>query len=119
MDVRVNTAPSAPSFGRIRPASLDPDTGAGGSAGSGWSLDTGNPGQNRQPGKGFGAIVDGSADIRQAGSDAYLTAMYVQYVDYRGPGRGTVENPLAPRGVRAAQTVPMSLAVGLQVDYTV
>lgn len=119
MQVHAGAAPSAPSSGRIRPASLDPDTGAGGSAGSGWSLDTGNPRQSSQPGKGFGAIADGPADIRQAGSDAYLTAMYVQYVDYRGPGRGTVDNPLAPRGVRTAQTVPMSLAVGTQVDYTV
>ncbi len=117
MDVRISAAPLTTNL--IQLTSPDPDANPAGSQAGSWSFD--NPSQHQSPSRatGFGSIADGPRGSQPSDSDDYLTAMYVQYVDYRGPKRGTVENPFSPGNVRGAQTVPMSRAEGTWVDYRV
>lgn len=106
MDVRIGGLPS--SMKPIQLTSPDPDSNPAGSQG-GWTFDNQTSQQKPHRGTGFAAIADGPKGAQPSGSEDYLTAMYVQYVDYRGPRRGTVDNPL----------VPMTLAEGSQIDYRV
>ncbi|GAB3263495.1 hypothetical protein [Kineosporia babensis] len=117
MDLRIGGQPLSTSL--IQTTSPDPDANPAGSQAGAWSSGNGETTQTGGRTVGFGLIADGPKGAQPSASDDYLTAMYVQYVDYRGPKRGTVENPFSPGNVRGAQTVPMSRAEGTWVDYRV
>jgi hypothetical protein len=114
MDMRIGGLPL--STAQIALTAPDADGNPAGSQGRSWSFDAEPSSENSSAGKGFGWIADGGRDARPSDSDTYLTAMYEQYVNYRGPRRGTVDNPFAPVNV---QTVVMTRPEGTQLDVRV
>ncbi|GAB6897811.1 hypothetical protein [Kineosporia succinea] len=114
IDMRIGGT-SLPST-RIAVTAADADGNPAGSQGGAWSFDTDPSNQNPRSAKSFSWVADGSPEARALNGDVYLTAMFEQYVNYRGPKRGTVDNPLAPSTVR---TVAMNPAEGRIFDVRV
>ena len=111
MDMRIGGTPL--STAQLALTAPNPDGNPAGSQGGSWSFDASTSREGSRPGKGFDGIADGGRDATPADSNTYLTAMFEQYVNYRGPGRGTVENPFSPGGV---WTVAMAPAEGARLD---
>ncbi len=114
MDMRIGGSPL--STAQIALTAPDADANPAGSQARSWSFDADSGPENSSSGKGFGWIADGGRDAQPSSSDTYLTAMYEQYVNYRGPGRGTVQNPFSPANV---QTVVMNRPEGALLDVRV
>ncbi|GAA3625512.1 hypothetical protein GCM10022223_48340 [Kineosporia mesophila] len=117
MDLRIGGTPL--SAAQIALSSANPDGNPAGSQPGAGSSATGDPDQNPSRGKGFGSIADGFGEAAATDGDTYLTAMFEQYVNYRGPKRGTVENPFSPNRITAVQTVAMNRLEGGRLDVRV
>ncbi|GLY32774.1 hypothetical protein Kisp02_61390 [Kineosporia sp. NBRC 101731] len=117
MDLRIGGTPVSAAQIALSPA--NPDGNPAGSQSGAWSSATGDPHQNPSRGKSFGSIADGFSDAGATDGDTYLTALFEQYVNYRGPKRGTVENPLSPSNITAVQTVAMNRLEGGRLDVLV
>ncbi|MBT0770959.1 hypothetical protein KIH74_18620 [Kineosporia sp. J2-2] len=117
MDMRIGGQPL--SSARIALTSPDPDANPAGSQGQAWSYGAQSSGENSPARAGFDKIADGDRNAVPVSGDVYLTAMYEQYVNYRGPKRGTVENPLSPAAVGPVQTVVITRTEGTRLDIRV